>query len=120
MMIRLEQVYKEIEVEIDGIKETQTVLDYTLKHTYENDVLVETMKVYEGEGYISQIQVYPIILPNPKDLIIEELKQLDEVLPRVAEDIISATVTDLTTLPSIVQERLARKVELRSQLKELI
>ena len=70
--IREEPIYKNIEVEIDGKIVIQQELDYTLKHTYEDDALVETMQVWQGDGYINQIQVYPISKPTPPTPTVEE------------------------------------------------
>lgn len=45
---------------------------------------------------------------------ISELAQLDTFAPRLGEDLITALNVDVTTLPQIQQERLARKAELRT------
>lgn len=58
----------------------------------------------------------PIV--NEKQDILDELSQLDLVLPRAVEDLVEA-MQILTSLPEIMQERIARKSELRNKLKEL-
>lgn len=59
----------------------------------------------------------PII--NEKQDILDELAQLDLVLPRAVEDLVEA-MQILASLPEIMQERIARKTELRNKLKELL
>jgi hypothetical protein len=51
--------------------------------------------------------------------ILDELCALDAVLPRCTEDLIDALQLDPTLLPSILQDRLARKKELRNALSAL-
>ena len=58
--------------------------------------------------------------PSQSDLIKAELASLDIVLSRSVEDTWTALGLDTTKLPQIVQDRLARKIELRNQLKTLI
>lgn len=58
----------------------------------------------------------PIV--NEKQDILDELAQLDLVLPRAVEDLVEA-MQILASLPEIMQERIARKTELRNKLKEL-
>jgi hypothetical protein len=60
----------------------------------------------------------PII--NPVDAIMAELEELDTVLPRCVEDIIIAAGIDTTKLPQVMQDRLVRKQELRTQLQNLL
>ena len=57
--------------------------------------------------------------PSQMDLIKAELSSLDDVLPRCTEDIINALGMDTAKLPQIMQDRLARKIELRNQIKAL-
>lgn len=58
--------------------------------------------------------------PSQSDLIKAELASLDNVLPRSVEDTWTALGLDTSKLPQVVQDRLARKIELRNQLKTLI
>jgi len=63
-------------------------------------------------------EVIPEVIPkSDKQLIMEELFSLDMVLPRATEDLINAIGLDITKLPQIMQDRLARKIELRNELK---
>lgn len=89
--VREEQFYKDAEVEIDGEIVTQQELDYTLKHTYEDDVLVETMKVYQGNGCVNQMQIYPVIEPVPQPLTeIEALQSQVDTVEIVQGQVIDA------------------------------
>ena len=56
---------------------------------------------------------------NERQDILDELAQLDLVLPRAVEDLVEA-MQILSSLPEIMQERIARKSELRNKLKELV
>ena len=56
---------------------------------------------------------------NQSDLIKSELASLELVLHRDTEDTWVAIGLDTTKLPQIVQDRLARKQELRTQLQSL-
>lgn len=54
-----------------------------------------------------------------KNKILMELAHLDSVLSRESEDIVAAANL-YDSLPEIMQERIARKSELRNKLKELL
>ena len=64
-------------------------------------------------------ELIPIAEPSQSDLIKVELASLDDVLPRSVEDTWTALGLDTTKLPQVVQDRLARKIDLRNQLKVL-
>jgi hypothetical protein len=49
--------------------------------------------------------------------ILAEIAELDRFIPRGLEDLIAAIAVDVTTLPQIQQDRLARKAALRGQLR---
>ncbi len=49
---------------------------------------------------------------------IAEIAELDKSLPRGLEDLIDSTVSDLTILPTIQQQKIARKKELRTILND--
>jgi len=55
----------------------------------------------------------PIPTPSAIDVAKQELADLDRFIPRGLEDTWTALNIDLTTLPEITQQRLARKIELR-------
>lgn len=59
----------------------------------------------------------PVI--NERQEVLDELAQFDLVLPRAVEDLVEA-MQILNSLPEIMQQRIARKSELRTKLKELI
>lgn len=48
--------------------------------------------------------------------ILAEIAALDAFLPRGVEDLIAVLGVDVTTLPQVQQDRLARKAALRAQL----
>jgi hypothetical protein len=48
-----------------------------------------------------------------------ELQELDTFLPRCMEDVIVASGINVVALPQIMQDRIARKTELRNQLREV-
>jgi len=54
-----------------------------------------------------------------KNQILQQLTELDAVLPRCVEDMISSLGMDVTKLPPIMQDRLKTKADLRQQLKNL-
>lgn len=49
--------------------------------------------------------------------ILAEIEALDRFIPRGLEDLIAALAVDVTTLPQVQQDRLARKAALRGQLQ---
>jgi len=55
-----------------------------------------------------------------KNEIIEQLSMLDDVLPRCVEDLVNTLGMDITKLPTMMQDRLRRKKELREQLNVLL
>jgi hypothetical protein len=61
--------------------EEEQLQDYTLKHTYEDNVLVETMKVTVCDGFINQIQLFPAIEPIPQPISeSERISSTEEVI----------------------------------------
>lgn len=54
-----------------------------------------------------------------KNQILSQLAELDNVLPRCVEDMISSLGMDVTKLPQIMQDRLKQKQDLRVQLQVL-
>lgn len=61
----------------------------------------------------------PEVQPSEIDAIKGELSTIDSHLSRAAEDLIEAMNVDITTLPTIMQERYNKKHELRQRLREL-
>lgn len=49
--------------------------------------------------------------------ILAEIADLDRFIPRGLEDLLSVLAVDVTTLPQVQQDRLARKAALRGQLQ---
>lgn len=103
--------------------------DNTLNNVLETDLLISDEIYNEFLENQSQGKEYKILNENgitfeeifqeiqPAGLTpLQELESLDKFLPRCVEDMITASGIDITTLPQIMQDRLARKQELRTQL----
>ena len=93
--------------------------------TIEPPALIESKKLVftSGKWNLVDITILSEEIPNQpsqSDLIKAELASLDIVLSRSVEDTWTALGLDISKLPQVVQDRLARKIELRNQLKTLI
>lgn len=52
-------IFKDVEIEIDGEIRTAQVLDYTVKSCFLGEELVEKFHVFQSNGCLSQIRVFP-------------------------------------------------------------
>lgn len=78
------------------------------------------LKNINGDTFDEIFEVLPIPVITEKESIQNELNELDKYLPRCVEDLITVQGVDITTLPQIMQDRISRKEELRTQLQTIL
>ncbi len=69
---------------------------------------------------LTQIEVDAINIEKEKQLIQNQLNELDKVLPRCVEDLIITIGINNASLPQIIQDRLLTKQQLRTQINQLV